>query len=112
MPAMTSTTTTDMEPKGIALMRTSARPVPWSAVPRAKPPATSQRTVQLISLMSSLVKMPVQVRTASGMRATMLELMPVSCSVAHRRMVPAKVIHTTVVFQSFLRLLSGMRRVI
>ena len=52
--------------------------------------------------------MPVAVSTPSGMSATTLELILVHCSVAHSRMVPRKVIHTTVVRQSFLRLFSGI----
>ena len=38
----------------------------------------------------------------------MLELIWVSCSVAHRRIVPMKVIQTTYSFQSFFLLLSGI----
>ena len=91
---MSSTTTTDMEPNGIASIRTLARPVCCRQVPRANPPATSHRTLQLISLMSSLVNIPVQVRTPSGISATTLELIPVSFSVAQRRIVPMKVIQT------------------
>ena len=102
------TSTTDMLPNGMALIRTFARPVSCRQYPRQKPPATSHSTFQLISLISSLPNRPVAVNTPSGIRATILELIWVICSVAHRRMVPTKVIHTTYSFQSFLRLLSGI----
>ena len=52
--------------------------------------------------------MPQAVRTPSGMRATILELILVTLSVIHRRMVPMKVIHTTVVFQVWGFLFSGI----
>ena len=48
--------------------------------------------------------------TPSGMRATMLELIWVICSVAQRRIVPMKVIQTTYSFQSFFCLLSVISR--
>ena len=52
--------------------------------------------------------MPEQVSTANGINATTFELMPVSFSVAHNKMVPMKVHQTTYVFQSVLRSLALM----
>ena len=58
---MMSTSTTFIVLNGMALISAAARPVLLRPVPSAKPPATSQRTLQLISLMSSLVNTPQQV---------------------------------------------------
>ena len=90
-PAATITRKGDILENGIAFTRVLARPVFIRPTPRARPPATIQSTDHSISERSFLSMTPVAEKTANGMRATMLELMPVHCSVIQSRMVRAKV---------------------
>ena len=95
-PPATITTRIFHDAKGTALIRADARPVLLRAVPRAKPPATIQSTLQSISLRSSLENTPVAVNTANGMRATMFALTLKMASPIQRMMVRAKVMETMV----------------
>jgi hypothetical protein len=66
----------DQLANGIVLIRWAARPVALRPTPRAKPPATSQSTSQLIAFKSFLVITPVRANTAIGIMAIALSLMP------------------------------------
>ena len=85
---------------GIACTRFSARPVLFNAIPRAKPPATIQRTLHSTFLRSSLVMTPVAQNTPTGIIATTLALTPVYLSKTHMRIVTANVTHTIYVLVS------------
>ena len=87
-------------PKGILLIAFSARPVPFIALPRAKPPATIQITDQSISCRSFAVMTLVMANTAIGSMATVFALMPNRFLPAtHRKIVRIKVAATTTVRQ-------------
>ena len=77
---------------GIASIMCLASPVSCKATPSAKPPATIQSTLPLISSRSRLVITPVIQNTATGIMATTLELTPVTLSNIHNTTVMAKVI--------------------
>jgi len=77
---------------GMASIICFASPVSCKATPNAKPPATIQSTLQLISSRSRLVITPVIQKTATGIIATTLEFTPVNLSNIHNRTVIAKVI--------------------
>ena len=95
-PPVIITTTMFQDANGTALIRAAASPVRLRAVPRAKPPATIQSTLQSISLRSSFENTPVAVNTANGIRATMLALIPSHPSSIQRRIVTTNVIPTMI----------------
>ncbi len=95
IPVATITMKGDICANGMAVTSVLARPVFIRPTPRASPPATIQSTDHSISERSFLPITPVAANTAKGIRATILELRPVSDSVTHRRIVTAKVTYTT-----------------
>ncbi len=98
--AITRITTGFQAPNGILLMAFSAKPVPFIALPKAKPPATIQMTDQSISCKSFAVITPQNANTAIGSIATVFALMPNrSFPLIHKNIVSRKVIATTTVRQ-------------
>ena len=84
---------------GMLFTAFSAKPVPFMARPRAKPPATIQMTAQSISFRSLAVTTPVKAKTAIGSIATVLALTPSCLPHTQRRMVRKNVAPTTIVRQ-------------
>ena len=101
-PLITRMTIGLSEPKGILLIAFSAKPVPFIAIPRAKPPATIQITAQSIFCKSLAVITPVNANTAIGSMAVVLALIPNCLPNTQRMIVAAKVIATTTVRQLWL----------
>ena len=94
-PPTSMTTSAFQLAKGIVLMSVVARPVWLRAVPRAKPPATIQRTAQLICSRCLAFRIPVAENTANGIIATILELTLNRLSPTQRMIVRANVTQTT-----------------
>ena len=66
----------EKEPNGILSIKCLLNPLSSNPIPKAIPPATSQRTSQLINLKSSLFIIPVTEKTTTGIKATIYEFMP------------------------------------
>ena len=83
-------------PNGILSIAASAKPDPFIPNPMAKPPATIQMTLQLISCISFAVITPVTAKIAIGIIETVLVSIPVmSFGITHKRIVIMKVMITT-----------------
>ena len=82
-------------PNGMDSTATFAKPVPFIAKPRAKPPATIQMTPQSICCRSFAEMTPEKANTAMGSMATVLALMPICLPKIHNTIVTKNVAPTT-----------------